>query len=680
MARPSKTEQLAKVHNDALIAFNRAYDACRDERRQCVEDRRFYSIPGAQWEGPLGEQFENRPRLEVNKVHLAVMRIINEGRNNRITVDFVAKDGNANDDLADVCDALYRADEQDSGAEEAYDNGFEEAVGGGFGAWRLRTCYENEDDDEDERQRIRIEPIYDADTSVFFDADAKRQDKSDAKHCWVLYSVTRDGYIEEWGDDPTTWPKEAATTVFDWSTPDVVYLAEYYRVEERKETIHVFRDIQGNEVRKTDDELEDMSESKDELTGEEIEGSVEAGIAMLADEGTIKLREKRVKRRKVRKYIMSGGKVLEDCGFIAGRYIPVVPIYGKRWFVDNVERMMGQVRLAKDPQRLKNMQLSKLAELAAYSPIEKPIFHPEQMAGHQLLWAEDNLRNNPYLLVNPMEGADGQPIPAGPIGYTKPPQLAPAMAALLQLTEQDMAEILGANQQAEVMQPNMSGKAVELIQTRTDMNNFIFMDNRAKAVRYTGIVWLSMAKEVYVEEGRRMKGIGETGEVEYVTLAEPTMEEGVQVFKNDLTKADFEAIADVGPSFNSRKEAVTRTITGLMNYTEDPVDRSIMTSMVMMNIEGEGLGDIRQFYRKKLVGMGVIAPNDQEKKEQEAAAQAEQAPDPQAEFLMASAAKEAALADKAKADTELTLAKTDNTQADTAVKLNSIGMQPPPAA
>jgi hypothetical protein len=35
-------------------------------------------------------------------------------------------------------------------------------------------------------------------------------------------------------------------------------------------------------------------------------------------------------------------------------------VYGKRWFVDNIERCMGHVRLAKDPQRLKNMQLSKL--------------------------------------------------------------------------------------------------------------------------------------------------------------------------------------------------------------------------------------------------------------------------------------------------------------------------------
>ena len=145
--------------------FDATQSANRDERRQCVEDRRFYSIAGAQWEGPLGEQFENRPKLENNKVHLGVMRIINEYRNNRISVDFVSKDG-SEDDLADVCDGLYRADEQDSCAEEAYDNGFEEATGGGFGSWRLRTCYEDEYDDENEKQRIRIEPIYDADTSV----------------------------------------------------------------------------------------------------------------------------------------------------------------------------------------------------------------------------------------------------------------------------------------------------------------------------------------------------------------------------------------------------------------------------------------------------------------------------------------------------------------------------------
>lgn len=671
----TKAQRLAKVHNDALQAFNRAQDACADERRQAVEDRRFYSIPGAQWEGPFRELFARRPRLEVNKVHLSVMRIINEYRNNRITVDFTAKDGSATDRLADTCDALYRADEQDSGAQEAYDNAFEEAAGGGFGAWRLRTCYEDEYDDEDERQRIRIEPIYDADTSVFFDADAKRQDKSDAKHCWVLYSITRDGYKEEWGDDPATWPKDNQTTLFDWSTPDVVYIAEYYRVEEQKETVHIFKTITGKEERYTDDELEDMSERKDEETGEEIDGSVEAGIAMLALEGTEKVREKRVKRRKVHKYLMSGGKVLEDCGYIAGKNIPVVPVYGKRWFVDNVERFMGQVRLAKDPQRVKNMQLSKLAELAALSPVEKPIFTPEQMAGHQVLWAEDNLKNNPYLLINKIEDASGNQVASGPVGYTKPPQIAPAMAALLQLTEQDMAEILGSQQQADVMQPNMSGKAVELIQQRIDMQSFIYMSNFAKAMKRCGEIWLSMAREVYVEEGRKMKGVGEQGATESIVLNEPIMDEdGVQTYRNDLTAADFDVAVDVGPSFNSRRESMVRALTGLMQMTTDPQDMQILSAMAIMNMDAEGLGEVKQYYRKKLVSLGVIQPNDQEREEMAMAAEAQQQPDPQAVYLEAAAGKEAALAQKAAADTELAQANARKANAEATETMVKLGL------
>src|SRR3954471_16699174 len=100
MARKKSAEQLAEIHAEALEEFNDIQTAERDERLQCLQDRRFYLITGAQWEGPLGEQFENKPRFEFNKTHLAVIRIINEYRNNRITVDFTPKDGST-DEMAD---------------------------------------------------------------------------------------------------------------------------------------------------------------------------------------------------------------------------------------------------------------------------------------------------------------------------------------------------------------------------------------------------------------------------------------------------------------------------------------------------------------------------------------------------------------------------------------------------
>ena len=200
MARLSNDQRLANLHDEALAQFDDVQSALRDERLQCLQDRRFYSLCGAQWEGPLSNQYENKPKFEVNKIMLSVIRVVNEYRNNRITVDYVSKDGTENDKLAEVCDGLYRADEQSSVADEAYDNAFEEAVGGGIGAWRLRTVYEDEEDPEDDRQRIRIEPIFDADSSVFFDLGAKRQDKSDAKFCFVVTSMTRQAYKDTYGE------------------------------------------------------------------------------------------------------------------------------------------------------------------------------------------------------------------------------------------------------------------------------------------------------------------------------------------------------------------------------------------------------------------------------------------------------------------------------------------------
>lgn len=655
----TKQERLASVHQEALLEFDSIQGSMREERLQCLEDRRFYSIAGAQWEGNLAEQFNNKPRFEVNKIHLSVMRIINEYRNNRITVDFVSKDGDEDDRLADTCDALFRADEEDSAADEAYDNAFEEAVGGGFGAFRLRAVYEDEYDEDNDHQRIRIEPIYDADSTVFFDLDAKRQDKSDARLCFVLTAMTRDAYRAEWNDDPESWPKEIHQYEFDWATPDMVYVAEVYRVEEASELIRIFQTIDGEEERYSERDFEE-----DEMLEETLEAI-----------GTIEVRQKRVKRRKVRKYIMSGSGILEDAGFIAGTQIPIVPVYGKRWFIDNIERCMGHVRMAKDAQRLKNMQLSKLGEISALSTVEKPLFTPEQVAGFEVMWAEDNLKNYPYLLLNTVTDANGNESLAGPIGYTKPPQIPPALAGLLQITEQDITDLLGNQEAGEDIQTNISGRAIELIQNRLDMQSFIYMSNMAKAIKRAGEIWLSMARDIMVEPGRKMKGMGSQGELYSIELGKPVLnqETGEVEYENDLSKAKFDVSVEVGPSSSSKRAATVRSLMGMMQLAPDPETQQVLAAMAMMNMEGEGIWEVRDFFRKKLIRMGVVEPSDQEK--EELAAELQQLasqPDPQSLYLQAEAAKSQAQAVKAQADTEYTLARTEETRAKTVETLAGI--------
>jgi hypothetical protein len=663
MARPTRDERYHSILQEALSEYDRVYEASQDERRQSVEDRRFASISGAQWEGPWGEMFENKPRPEINKVQNALIRIENEYRNNRITVDFVAKDGVSNTELADVCDGLYRADEQDSCANEAYDNAFQEGTAGGMGAWRLKACYDDEEDDENDYQRIRFEPIFDADTSVFFDIDAKRQDKSDAKRCWVLYSMTPEAFEEEWADKSVaSWPKDDWTTFFDWDTPDVVYVAEYYRVEEVNETVRTFAGIE-DEKKYTDAELEEMGEeAAGEQTEEKLTRSalIQAGIDQMASQGYVEIKKRTRKVRRVHKYIMSGAAILEDCGFIAGKYIPIIPFYGKRWFVDNIERFMGVTRLVKDLQRLKNMLMAWLAEIAAQGTIEMPIFTPEQMLGHEVMWSEANFKRYGYMLVNPVTSLDGQEQAAGPIGYTKSPQIPPAMAALLQLVDIDMAEILGNQQNGEKMVSNISGKVVEKIQQRLDMMAFIYMSNFAKAMQWCGTVWLSMAKDLYVEEKRKMKMIGEMSNVESVELGEPLvdLETGDLTTRNDLTKANFDVVSEVGPSFQSQKDALIASLQAQMQTTTDPADQKILNYLIMMNTDGTGMGDVKEYARKQLVAMGVLQPNEEEAKAMEEAT-ANQQPNPQDQYLLSEAAKSAAAAEDLKAATILKGAQTE---------------------
>jgi hypothetical protein len=211
------------------------------------------------------------------------------------------------------------------------------------------------------------------------------------------------------------------------------------------------------------------------------------------------------------------------------------------------------------------------------------------------------------------------------------------------------------------------------------MQTFIYLSNFGKAVKRCGEVWLSMAREIYVEPSRKMKAIQTTGEPRTVVLAKPVVnkETGAIETENDIADAKFDVAVDVGPSTASRRASVVRAITGMMQLNQDPETGQILTSMAMMNMEGEGLSDMQQYFRKKLLKLGVIEPN-----EEEAAAMAEELqamqdqPDPQADLAAALADEAKAKASLAMANTEKTLAQAEQVRAETIQTLHNVGMEP----
>lgn len=162
-----------------------------------------------------------------------------------------------------------------------------------------------------------------------------------------------------------------------------------------------------------------------------------------------------------------------------------------------------------------------------------------------------------------------------------------------------------------------------------------------------------------------MKGIGEQGEMSQVELVKPMIgEEGEVEVENDLSEAEFDVAVQVGPSSSSKRAATVRALTGMMQITQDPETLQVLSAMAMMNMEGEGITEVRDYFRKKLLRLGVVEPTDEEK--QTLIQEAQNAkPDPQTLYLQAAAQEAEANAQRSRADTVLTVAKAEETKAKT---------------
>lgn len=658
------------VLDRALSQFNDITSATMDERMLALEDRRFVFIQGAQWEGDWGQQFENCLRVQINKVQRGHDKIINDYRANRFAVQFRPVGNKGDDDTAQLLNGLMYADMYRCKGQQALDNAFSEGAAGGMGAWRLMNEYEDESDPDNDHQRIGIYQVPDADQRVFFDLDAKMYDKSDARYAYVLHSMTPAAFRREYGEDRlSSWPEnKLRANWFDWFRPTVVFVAEYYEVENVKRELRIYtRDATGEEFRYF---AEDM-------TPKMVDDLEKRGFTKTV---------RRIKRKRVHKWIMSGAEVLEDCGYIAGENIPIIPFYGKRVFIDNVERFKGHVRDAKDPARVYNAQISKLVETASLSPREVPLFAPEQVEGLRDHWANMNLERHPYGLVNPLiDPQSGGIVQTGPIGMLSPPQLQPVIAALIQQTGADIAEITNGDDGSMEVKSNVSGEAMDIAASRVDAKSYIYMDNFKGSIQRFGEVYYSMAKEVYVEEGREVETMDEDGETDHATLNELHTDPNTQVTakRHDLGVGRFNVIADVTEATATRRDKTVRTMMTMAQAAAAVQDMELGQAALLTalkNMDGEGMDDIKGLVHKRAVAIGLDEMTaDEQAKAQ--SAQEQQQPDPQALVLQAQAEALAKQAGKFDADTALSKAKTVQTLAlasKTANEAGQIAAQPLP--
>ena len=567
----------------------------KDQQRDWSnEDMRFCDVDGAMYDDWFQDQFANRPKMEFNKVAQAVHRFIGEWASARFGTKFLPDDGAASDADAELLSGLYRKDFRRSSGAESIDQAVMEMAKGGYGALRLSTEFIDEEDPENTKQRVLFEPIFSAYSSTVFDANAKKYDKSDARHVTYLEQMTRKAAEAEWGDSVSSAFTPPNQQRFNWNNQSMVWIGHFYEIKEEKETAIVFTDPLGKKKTVYEKELKSF-------------------LSEMADGGYEEKSRRKIKRKTVWKTIVAGNVILEEAKRIPGKILPIIPMYGFRSFVDGKEFWYGIVRKNKDANRLFNMSATSVAEMAATTSKDMPIFTDEQVEGRETELAEMHLGKYNYVKINQLYDEQGGIIPAGPVGVWAAPRVDPNNAAVMQIASEYIREETGGSPQ-EVMDTEMSGKAINAMISRVDMNTFVLMDNIAKTLKRVGEVYRSIAGEIYDTE-RMVNRIEEDGSEKQAQLFEIVVDEQTGESKaiNDITKGQFEVIVDTGPAFASRRRETLETMKDILTIT--PPNSPYFTFLynaIIQNVDGTGLDELKEFGDQQMLMSGHRQPETEE--------------------------------------------------------------------
>ena len=532
-------------------------DSDSNNRAEALDDVRFAA--GDQW--PVDVQnsrvLEARPCLTINKLDAYVRQICNQQRQQRPRIKVHGMNNESDAKVAEIITGITRHIENQSDADQAYDHAFEYCVKMGWGYWRVTTDYIKDDSFDQEIYIKRIENPF----SVYFDPNSVQPDGSDAEKCLVTTVVSKAVFRKMYPDADDVQgfsSRGTGDTESEWVTKEDIRIAEYFYTEREKAMIIQLSD--------------GTTGYSDEMPSKEVLAA--AGITVIDKRDTW--------RKKIKWCKLTAMQILEE-GEWAGKYIPIVPVYGQEVRVDDKHKKFGLVRMAKDPQRMYNYWSTALTETVALAPKAKWLLAEGQDEGHENEWAMANIKAMPVLRYKQTD-IEGRPAPA-PTRLQPEPPPAGVMSAL-QGMNQDLQAVVGIFDPSQLPQGNMSGKALQGQQMQVDMTNFHYYDNLTRSIRHTGRIILDLIPKIYDRE-RVMRIIGDDGKPEMVTINQQGQDEnGVSKVLNDVTVGEYDVVMETGPGYNSKRQEAVDSMVQMLSV--DPALMQQAGDLIFRNMDFPG--------------------------------------------------------------------------------------------
>jgi hypothetical protein len=587
MANKTDSNKENDIHALGVKRFTRIEMKERDQRRLAVEDIKFAQAEDGQWSEDAIEKRKGRPRLTVNRVAGAIDQLIGDQRQNRTNIKVRPVSGGASEEVAKTLTGIIRNIESDSKASNAYDTAFDEIVNGGFGGFRIITQF----NDADLNQNIRIKGMNTATTSLWFDDAAQEYDKRDAMFAFVTLDMPKEEHQERFPNSPMNeWSQEQydRSSCKAWFGEGFTRVAEYWVKMPVTKTIALMSDGRVIDV---DEEAPVMDE--------------------LAKQGITMVRDRVVKTHKVVMYLMDGSGILEGPSDWAGKYIPLIPVYGRQAHVENHTYTRGIVRFAKDANRIYNYEISSIVETNALTPKDPYWYTPAQVIGHESKYKNFPTQNSPFMPYNP----DLKTGTGGPPTRTGAPSVQGLSSQILQQAAMDLYHTTGMQPPSIGVNPELkSGKAIIAQEKQGDRGSFIFTDNLSKSIDYCAEMLVDLIPRIMdtAQQVRIMQQDGETEEVEINTVNQEIIDDqtGKKILVNDLSIGRYDVVTETGPAFATQRQESAQQILDL--FASSPRFEALALDLVAKDLPILETKELTRRVRKLMIQDGTVEPTEEE--------------------------------------------------------------------
>jgi len=578
---------------------------------------------------------EGRPMLTFNQMNQYIAQVVNPIRQADIAIKVSPVDGTTDPELAKVYNGILRQIQYQSSARAVYAHALDCQAGCSIGWFRIVHDYR---DDNSFDQEIYIERINNP-LAVGWDPAARDPVLCDAMWMYIAETWPVSAFEARWPDKA----KEDVETMRGygdgsfWFSTETVRVAEYYRKVPVKRTL---AKTQSGQVI----DITDMGEAQ----------AGQLGI----------IATRKVNTHRIEKYFVSGAEVLEGPHEVPGCYIPLIPVIGGEVAMEKGVYRYSVTRFARDAQQMYNLNRTAMAESIGLAPKAKWLTPDKAISKHLGEWEQQNKSNKPVLRYTPVveNGVLLKPERIAPV------EVQPALTQEAMMAREDMMGGTGIfNAQRGNRSNETSGVAIDARKMQGEVANYGFLDNFKTSLEHAGRILCDWIPKIYDTE-RVMRLIGEDEKAEETVPINYVLygQDGTPVMVNDLSTAKFDIRVTIGPGYSTRRQETQAFVESLMKALP-PEMAGAIADLVAANSDMAGADEVskrlKAIIKKAMPGIIEAA----ESKDGEAPPEQPQGPPPELmmQQLLLQLKDMAAKIEKTQADTQLSLAKADQTRAQT---------------